>query len=50
LRGTKAKRIRKQVYGPDGSPRFRKYIQNSKTGQIIADPKRDLYQKMKRES
>ena len=47
MRGAKAKAIRKRIYG-DFSPRFRKYIISNKTGQICADPKRDLYQKAKR--
>jgi len=48
MNGRLAKKIRKKVYGPNGATRERKYLMNSKTGQIIADKKRQLYQLAKK--
>jgi len=48
MRGTVARRIRRQIYG-DHSPRARSYFfirRNS--SQIVADGRRDAYQKAKR--
>jgi hypothetical protein len=47
MRGTKAKRLRKTIYGKDFSPTYRKYYRTA-TGQIIADDKLQAYQKAKR--
>jgi hypothetical protein len=59
MRGTVAKRLRKKVWGPDGSPRVRQHfvanqnkVKGKKTingGFCIADQKRRLYQALKRE-
>jgi len=46
---SRVKRIRKEVYGEDYSPRFRQYERTGKEGStIIADPKRQIYQLMKK--
>lgn len=65
MRGKRAKFIRKMVYGEEFSPKIRKYStkkvnvtqKDKNTGKlitiikefIIADPKRRLYQTLKRE-
>ena len=63
MNGKQAKRIKRLVYGKDYSPKFREYRKinaGSKlgkvfprntvlTGQIIADPRRQAYQKAKQE-
>jgi hypothetical protein len=59
MRGTVAKRLRKKVWGPDGSPRVRRHfvanpikVKGKKTingGFCIADEKRRVYQALKRE-
>ena len=49
MRGKKAKAIRFEVYGEE-TYRQRQYFRINKTGQIIADPKRRLYQALKRNS
>lgn len=43
-----AKEIKRQIYG-DYSPKFRKYKINTKTRQIIADPRRQAYQQAKKD-
>jgi hypothetical protein len=58
MRGTVAKRLRKKVWGSDGSPRVRQHfvanpikVKGKKTingGFCIADQKRRLYQALKR--
>jgi len=48
MNGKKAKKIRKKVYGEDGSPRFRKYADNTRKGGRMADPQRRIYQQMKK--
>ena len=61
MNGRQAKRIRRQVYGDDFSPKFREYkkitadkgvdgllIFGVTPGQIVADPRRQAYQKAKR--
>lgn len=47
MRGTKAKRLRKQFYG-DLSLRNRRYMRIG--GQIIADVNRRMYQKAKKKN
>lgn len=47
MRGKKAKRLRKEVYG-DLSLRARKYRVRD-DGSIMADPLRVIYQKLKKE-
>jgi len=47
MRNTVAKRIRRLVYGEDGATRNDKYFRNDKTGQILCDEKRRVYQKTK---
>ena len=47
MRGKKAKRLRKKVYG-DMSIRDTKYFRNNKTGQITADSMRTAYQHSKK--
>jgi hypothetical protein len=49
MRGTKAKKIRKIVYGNEYSPRHRKYWRHEITGQIISDDRRREYQKTKKD-
>ena len=63
MNGRQAKRIRRQVYGDDFSPKFRRYTgENRRTdpyayggpvvnqfGTITADPRQQAYQKAKRE-
>jgi hypothetical protein len=46
MRGKKAKLIRKLVYGPDFSPKFRSYTKRN--GIIRADERRGKYQLLKR--
>lgn len=48
MNGKKAKKLRKQVYGEDGAPRFRQYSTDPKTGKLVADPQRRIYKKMKK--
>jgi tRNA splicing ligase len=48
MNGRIAKEIKRQIYG-DYSPKFRKYKVNTKTNQIIADPKRQEYQQAKKQ-
>ncbi len=43
-----AKRIRKRIYGPDGSIRAREYVIDEKTGQIINLGMRRMYQDAKK--
>ena len=45
---SKAKTIKRSIYGDDMSPRFRKYKRNNKTGQIVADPLRRAYKLAKK--
>ena len=47
MRGKRAKEIRKAVYG-NFSPQSRRYMQNQKSGQIIADPRRKTFQTAKK--
>lgn len=48
MRGTKAKRLRRMVYGADGAPRLRKYFWASPANRtIVADNQRRLYQSLK---
>lgn len=47
MNNVKTKQIKREIYG-DFSPRFRKYTRLS-NGQIIADPKRQAYQKAKKQ-
>lgn len=46
MNGRLAKKIRKRIYGDDGSYRSRAY-RRLDTGQIIADSNRLLYQSLK---
>lgn len=48
MNGKQAKRIRRQVYGDDFSPKFRQYGAGKGLARI-ADPRRQAYQKAKRE-
>lgn len=48
MRGTVAKRIRKRIYGEDGSPKVRKYKRSRKTGELSAGELRRLYQQQKK--
>lgn len=48
MRGTKAKRIRREVYGDMAD--VRKFFRNTKTGQIRCSGLRDKYQQAKRDS
>jgi len=48
MNGKVAKKIRKIVYGEDFSPKFRKYFRDTKSGNIISDEKRKLYQLTKK--
>jgi hypothetical protein len=66
MNGKQAKRIRREVYGDDFSPKFRRYTGVNRMrsqyayggpghmvnqyGTIAADPRRQAYQKMKKES
>jgi hypothetical protein len=45
--GKIAKRIRREIYGTDYSPRHRSYT--NKSGQIVADDRRRAYQRAKKE-
>ena len=47
MRGATARACRKEVYGVDGSKRFREHRINTKTGVVIADEKRQEYQRAK---
>ena len=47
MRGVKAKRLRKQVYG-DYSPMIRRYVRDNKTGVIRLVCRRREYQDAKR--
>jgi hypothetical protein len=49
MNGKQAKRIRREVYGDDYSPKFRQYGAGKGLARI-ADPRRQAYQKMKKES
>lgn len=49
MRGKKVKAIRKDFYG-DMSPRVRRYFMKQDTGQVIADPARRAYQRLKKEA
>jgi len=53
MRGTRAKLIRKQVYGSDGAAKVSGYRwkldRSRNTRYVIADTKRQLYQRAKRE-
>lgn len=49
MRGTVAKRLRREVYGKDESPRFREYRQATRWTTIAADTQRRYYQQLKRE-
>lgn len=51
MNGKKAKALRKKAYG-DYSFRFKKYLRNTATGQLINKPysPRSVYQKLKKES
>lgn len=64
MNGKRAKAIRQEVYGDDYSPKFRRYGSAGKklskynahtkktyfgdNGQIVADPRRQAYQKAKK--
>lgn len=48
MRGKVAKLIRKVVYGDEFSFRYRQYRRFIRTGAVIADDKRQLYQKFKK--
>lgn len=48
MRGSLAKRLRRQVYGTDNSPAARSYVFDAKhTGTVFADPLRRAYQNAK---
>jgi hypothetical protein len=47
---SKAKAIRKAIYGDDFSPRFRKYTRLKDSFTLVADQKRREYQSMKKRS
>lgn len=51
MRAIVAKRLRKQVWGEEGSPRLRKHFfgEGSLKGCCVADPKRRAYQRLKRQ-
>lgn len=49
MRGAKAKRLRRLVYGAEGASRQRQYFWASSSNRtIVADDKRRLYQSLKR--
>jgi hypothetical protein len=49
LRGKKAKRLRRLLYGDYVSgPNGRRYQYNTATGQIVSDPLRQQYQRLKK--
>lgn len=48
MRGKKAKKLRRKIYGDDFSSRFRKYFRSNQTGQILTDERRRAYQKLKK--
>ena len=48
MNNKRAREIRKQVYGKEGSPRYRKYHIGI-GGNVIADKQRQEYQGMKKE-
>lgn len=50
MRGKKAKKLRKTVYGSDFSPRERRYVKEIKTKTIRNIGKRKQYQELKKES
>jgi hypothetical protein len=61
MNGKQSKRIRQEVYGDDYSPKFREYRNENRRhdiyagvwnqyGTITAGPRRQAYQKMKKES
>lgn len=47
MNGKVARAHRREVYGVDGSKRFRELRINRKTGVVIADEKRQEYQRAK---
>ncbi|MHC4184131.1 MAG: hypothetical protein ACYSR0_12360 [Planctomycetota bacterium] len=48
MNGKRAKQIKRLVYGDSFSPRHRKYSRAKGTTQIVADDRRQRYQKLKR--
>ena len=48
MRGTVAKRIRREVYGDNSLRAKRRYLINPRTGQLIADGLRRTYQAAKK--
>ena len=48
MNGSRSKKIRRMVYGSEGSPRYRRYVQGS-NGVVTADIKRRMYQLAKGE-
>jgi hypothetical protein len=49
MRGAVARRIRKEVYGGQLSPKVRQYYRHNITGTIIADQSRQVYQQRKKQ-
>jgi hypothetical protein len=49
MNGKKARKCRKEIYGEDFSPRYRKYVK-AEDGQIYAGPLRLAYQHLKKGS
>jgi len=47
MNAKKAKWLRKQIYGEQYNPRFRTYQRVE--GQVVADSRRQAYQKLKKE-
>lgn len=50
MNGRKSKRIRKLVFGKDGSHRVRDYFRNPITGKITGGHLRGMYQRLKRDA
>lgn len=44
MRGTKAKKIRREIQNNGGSTKTKKYFRVRSTGQIVADTGRRMYQ------
>lgn len=48
MSGRRARLLRKQVYGDDGTPKVTAYVKHPQKGVILADMKRHDYQEAKK--
>lgn len=48
MSGRRARSIRRQVYGGDGVPKSGAYVKHPEKGVVLADMRRNDYQKSKR--